>query len=352
MKSGNRVSMPVIISLVASLAALGVSVGGYLRGGSARGAGGGGETAVTAGDLARLESSVDGLRRRLDGIRAAVELAGRAGEVASRTAGAPVATDGVDGERLAKLEGVVERAGLDKLSQSGQLDPEFLASMHTDYASRKQVSEYRFKILARNEAQHQADAQKYDAKTLSQLYDVARGRGQDSDKALTVLTEQFPDANATGMALAERALQAAMQVDTPSVEEYYTALVRSGAFSGVVTDMGVEAVPSLQNYLIGQYLKEGRTAEAEALLNQMSAADQSSYVADRGQSGEPEWYPVGTVVENLRQELANASAGGALGTTSGRSSTPPAAVPGAPSGGGSVANPGPSASGGGRPAGF
>jgi hypothetical protein len=357
MKNGNRVSLPVVVSLVASLAALGVSVGGYVRGGGR--APGGGGAAVTAADLARLAASVDGLKNRVDGIRAAVELTGRTGGGAAggEAGGTP---EGGDADRLAKLEGVVERAGLDKLAQSGQLDPEFLESIHTDYASRKQVSEYRAKILARNEAQHQADAQKFDAKTVSQLYDVARTQGQDSDKALTVLMEQFPEANATGMAIAERALQAAMQADTPSVEEYYTALVKSGAFGEVVTDMGIEAVPSLQHYLIGQYLKEGRVTEAETLLNQMSTGYQSSYVADRGRSGEPEWYPVETLVENLKQEVANASAGGAVGATSGRSPNQTVtATPGGQTGtgpggggGGAAVQPGSSASGGaGRPGG-
>jgi hypothetical protein len=290
---------------------------------SARGA----QAFVGRAEMARLDAAVAGLRQRLDGLRAAADMHGRSAP-REAPAGATVAAAGdnagdnqPEDQRLARLEGIVQSTGLEKLAGDGQIDPQFLGTLHSDYATRKQASEFRYRALARNEAQHQSDKEKYTGKTLSQLYDVARSQGQESDKALAVMTEQYPNAKATGMVLAERALQSAMSADTPSVEELYVKLAQNAEFADVVTDMGVEAIPAIQHYLIGQYLKEGRVTEAEALLTRLGESYTGSYVADRGESGEPAWVEVDTLVQNLRKEIANAASGasGTLGTSGKRS---------------------------------
>jgi hypothetical protein len=210
------------------------------------------------------------------------------------------------------------------------MDPEFLRSMHADYQQRKAVQEYQQKALARNEAQRRADAAKYDGEKLAALYDQAISpQNRDRDTALTSMLTEYPDANVTGMALAERALEAAMGADTASVESYYKALSANANFSELVTDMGIEAVPTLQKFLIGQYIQAGRYEEATALVDALEHTYTDSYVAERGRSGDPEWMPVSQVVQNLRQEVTSAASGQGVGSTGGPGSASPQPAGGA-----------------------
>jgi hypothetical protein len=58
------------------------------------------------------------------------------------------------------------------------------------------------------------------------------------------MLSDYPDAYATGMAIAERSLRSAIMRETNGVQDYYSLLLENDNFSDVVTDCGVEAIRS------------------------------------------------------------------------------------------------------------
>jgi len=107
------------------------------------------------------------------------------------------------------------------------------------------------------------------------LYERARfrrrGRAdtQESDSAFAELIAKYPEANATGMAIAERALVSGFRRNTSEVEKYYDMLRENKNFSYIVTDRGVEAMPNVEYYLARQYLRQGDNDNALALIESL-----------------------------------------------------------------------------------
>lgn len=174
----------------------------------------------------------------------------------------------------------------------------------------EQVATYRKNLIERNGKLHQADQERY-GNQLAALYAAARansgptGSNSESDTALSQLRSQYPDANATGMVIGEKALQAAGQANTLAVEQYYSMLMENQNFSSIVIDSGVEVVPSIQSYLAYQYLQQGQTAKAEAVLQSLESSYGQGMVAVPGPSGNPEFRPVSEVVNGMRTQLGS-----------------------------------------------
>jgi hypothetical protein len=208
-------------------------------------------------------------------------------------------------KKVQQLTQIVSSTGLDQLAASEDLDPTILAKIYEEYALQDQVSNYREQILARNRELHQLDRNQYDEE-LTTLYDRARlrrrgeGNAEDQEKAFSEMLTKFPDAYATGMAIAERALRSAFRQRNNDVEEYYGMLRENDMFSTIVTDRGMEAMPNLENYLANRYIREGRVEEAQVFIESLEGKYADSFVLTRGADRRFKWLPASQVAENLR----------------------------------------------------
>jgi hypothetical protein len=177
-----------------------------------------------------------------------------------------------------------------------------------ELVNTEQVASHRKDLIERNASLHQADRDKYGDR-LQTLYQAARnspGLGSDSgdsDTALQQMLTDFPEANATGMVLGEKALESALKANTAAAEEYYRTMSSNENFASLVTDSGVEVMPALQGYLAYQYIQQGRIADAESIIQSLEGSYGSGLVAVPGPRGEPEWRPVADVVKGLRSQI-------------------------------------------------
>jgi tetratricopeptide (TPR) repeat protein len=194
------------------------------------------------------------------------------------------------------------------------LDNGLLKKMADEYSQKEQIMTQREQLIESNRQQHAIDRDQYDEK-LGTLYESALpspGGDDDrneSDKAFKEMLEDYPNANATGMVIAERALLSALETDTAEVESYMEMLSENENFSGVVTDMGIEAQPALQSYLASEYIQDGRFDEALAIMNSLETDYAGSIIAVRGEgaSSDPNWQSIHTVVQELRNKMQSAA---------------------------------------------
>ncbi len=116
------------------------------------------------------------------------------------------------------------------------------------------LASHRKDLIERITNYHQEDAARYGDK-ITEYYDAARrdrgpsGSNMESDQAFSQLLSEYPDAHATGMVIAEKAIEAAGQANTVAVEQLYSLLQERQDYSSIVTDSGMEAVPAIQAYL-------------------------------------------------------------------------------------------------------
>lgn len=180
--------------------------------------------------------------------------------------------------------------------------------------SPKQAASPRDKFIARNVAQRQADFDRY-GESVAVLYGSARtmpgpgGETKESSAAFQQLLTQYPEANATGLAIGERALQSALQANALAAEQYYQMLTANENFSSIVTERGVEVMPALQGFLADQYIQQGRFEEAEALIQSLETNYGSEQMATPGRFGEQQFRPVTDVTTRLREQLTTRRSG-------------------------------------------
>ncbi|MBW2408874.1 MAG: tetratricopeptide repeat protein [Deltaproteobacteria bacterium] len=221
----------------------------------------------------------------------------------------------IKGKRAAKeqaaikrLEKIVESTGLDQLAENQDMDPTVLAELYDEYADRKKIAQRRDEQLKINSALHKTDANQY-GEELMTLYEQARlrrGSGTDrqqSEKAFAELLAKYPEAYATGMAIAERALVSGFRRNISEVEKYYDMLRDNENFSNIVTDRGVEAMPNIEYYLARQYLRQGNNDDAIALIDSLEINYPDSLVFTRRPGSGRRWQPVSQVVADLRRGL-------------------------------------------------
>jgi len=197
---------------------------------------------------------------------------------------------------------------------AGNVSPEVLNRMSEHYLQMENITKLQRTLVQRNREQHRADLEKYGQKVMD-LYAAARPAGEDaaaqqaSDEAFSTLLSQYPEANATAMALAERGLSSALDQNSADVLAYYNQLKSNDAYAQVVMDNGVEAIPTLQSYLVQDYLSKGQINEARALITDMKNSYGSSVILDRSpDSMEPTWRSVTEVANNL-ERLIDAGGG-------------------------------------------
>ena len=211
-------------------------------------------------------------------------------------------------DELMRLKRIIDSSGLEQLAEEGDIDLSFLREMSDRRVERQKAASYRRDLMERNRELHSADEGKYDEEMQS-LYEKARlRRGTDpKDKELensfNEMLEKYPDAYATAVLIAERALVSAFKRDVTQVEEYHDLLLSSEneSFSNVVTNQGIEAMPAIEHYLVRQYIQQGRTEEAEFLIDSLDRnyPDSLLFSRRRGQRG-PNLQPVSEAVPRLR----------------------------------------------------
>jgi tetratricopeptide (TPR) repeat protein len=209
---------------------------------------------------------------------------------------------------IRRLEKIIASTGLEQLAENQNMDPTILSELYDEYADRKQVTQSRELQLEKNGDFHRADAEQYGEELMS-LYERARFRRrgsadtQESDSAFAELIAKYPEAYATGMAIAERALVSGFRRNTSEVEKYYNMLRDKENFSHIVTDRGVEAVPNVEYYLARQYLRQGDNDNALALIESLEENYPDSLLFTGRSGSGRRWQAVSQVVTNLRQEV-------------------------------------------------
>ena len=208
-------------------------------------------------------------------------------------------------KKVQQLAQIISSTGLDQLAANEELDPTILSKIYEDYALQDMVSTYREQTLARNRELHQLDRSQYNEELMA-LYDRARlrrrgaGNPEDREKAFNEMLAKFPDAYATGMAIAERGLRAAFLRKGNDVEEYYNMLSENDKFQNIVTDRGMEALPNLENYLARRYIREGRFEDAQVFIESLESKYANSFIISRGPNRRIKWIPATQAAENLR----------------------------------------------------
>jgi hypothetical protein len=208
-------------------------------------------------------------------------------------------------KKVQELAQIIRSTGLDQLAANEDLDPSILSRIYEDYALQDQVSNYREQAVARSRELHELDRNQYNEE-LMVLYDRARlrrrgvGNPEDQEKAFNEMLAKFPDAYATGMAIAERGLRSAFLRKGDDVKEYYSMLSENDKFSNIVTDRGREAMPNLQNYLAYSYIQEGRFEDALVFIESLEKKYANSFVLTRGSDRRLKWIPASQASENLR----------------------------------------------------
>jgi len=212
-------------------------------------------------------------------------------------------------EALTRLQQIIESTGLDQLAMEENIDPDILREIYDQYAERKQVVSHRQHLLERNNQLLSDDAKRYDEE-LNTLYQQAQVRrrsdlfNKESEKAFKQMIEKYPEAYATAMVIAERALYSAWNRNTADVEKYYDMLQGSinENFLNVVTKRGTEAVPNIEHYLVRQYMREGRNEEAAYFIDSLEKNYPENLLFVRRPGSRPGWEPVSQVVPRLKQE--------------------------------------------------
>lgn len=207
---------------------------------------------------------------------------------------------------LKRLEKIVESTGLGQLAENQNMDPAILSELYDEFADRRQAAQRRDQQLGFNRQLHQADADQYGPELMA-LYERARLRRrgsaerQERDDAFAELLAKYPEANATGMAIAERALVSGFRRNTSEAEKYYDMLRENENFSHIVTDRGVEAMPNIEYYLARQYLRQGNRDDAMPLIQSLENYPDSLLFTRRPGSG-PRWQPVTQVIGDLHRD--------------------------------------------------
>ncbi|MBK1722213.1 hypothetical protein [Thiocystis violacea] len=221
-------------------------------------------------------------------------------------------------KQLSQLERVIRSAGLDAaapyLMPPPGSDSPLLAQIGETYATRARFEERRKKMLEHSQEMRQRDMDAYGQasyEAINGLYDKARpARGNatpeqkaERDAALNSLMTDYPEAYTTSVAVAEQALAAAINRDTAGAEGYYQSLVSASPYSEVVTEQGINAIPTLQTYLARQYVDEGRFDEAATILDALSTQS-DTIILEPNDMGEPTAKPAQDIITELRDKIA------------------------------------------------
>lgn len=220
--------------------------------------------------------------------------------------------------QLAQFERIIRTSGLDAaapyLTPPPGSNASVLAHIGEQYATRARFEERRKGMLERADEMHRRDRDTYGPdsyQAIADLYSRARPmRGNQSveqrterEAALNQLMREYPEAWSTSVAIAEQALDAAINRNIEGAERYYASLVATSPYSEVVTEQGINAIPTLQTYLARQYVEQGRYDEATTLLDTLST-QADSIILEPNEMGEPTAKSAQDIVMELRDQIA------------------------------------------------
>lgn len=226
-------------------------------------------------------------------------------------------------DRIAQLERQVNRlahvirtSGMDAagplLRPPGQ-DMPLLVKIGEEYATRSRFEERRKDLMDRSAAMKDRERNTYGEaayKEITELYDKARpGRGPQTAEhqaehgaALNKLIQSYPEAYSTSVAVAEQALAQAMSHNSQAVESYYSELMENSPYGEIVTDQGINAIPTLQAYLARQYVQDGRYGDAAAVVDAL-AQQGNSVIMEPNEFGEMRAQTALDIANELRVQL-------------------------------------------------
>jgi hypothetical protein len=196
----------------------------------------------------------------------------------------------------------------ENIKRLGMMDPAVLDSLDKKYQDEAKARQHQGTLIERKLARQKADVDKH-GRAILDLARKAIGSGPEGDTAYNKLLSDYADTSVAGSAIAERALTAAIDLNTEDVEKYYNQLVSNTNYKDSVTEQGIEATPALQGYLARQYISTGRFEEANSLIESLSSEYGSQYVPEKGEGSRPEWHTGNDIATQLRQELQNATSG-------------------------------------------
>ncbi|MGQ9659611.1 MAG: hypothetical protein ACUVQI_06665 [Thermochromatium sp.] len=245
-------------------------------------------TSAVAATSAATERLLDEQARRIEGLERQLAQIARVMRISGLDAAAPLLSGPPGGESL-------------------------LTTLGEQYATRARFEENRQRLNERAAQMRQHDLETYgqsDFQRLTELSQKARTRRgnetpaerNEREAALNTLMTQYPESWATSVAVAEQALDAAMNRNPQSVEMYYESLINISPYNEVITEQGIDAIPTLQTYLARQYIQEGRMAEANAMLEALSTQP-DRLIVEPNPLGEPSTKTAGEIVNELRQRL-------------------------------------------------
>lgn len=251
----------------------------------------------------RLEADVTRLKTKLEAMDqryAALEKDYQTAESRSKAALKPSQSGAAGNAQQASGEPLL----VDNREELSGLLDQFRSEMN----HRKDIALYQRDLMEKKKLLLKADAGVYDQK-LFDLYKTARAtrdanvKDGEREAAFNQMVQQYPDSYATNVVVAERALQEALNANSTAVENYYNLLKDSQYSSSVVTEQGVNALPSIQGFLAQNYIQNGRISDAETVIQSLEQNSANGYVAVPGPQGQPEYVPVTEVVENLRTQI-------------------------------------------------
>ena len=177
-------------------------------------------------------------------------------------------------------------------------------------SSAQQVREYKTAMLQRRDEALKRDVAAYGAEVLElfkradlRLAQGARDHGA-ADLAFTDLCAKYPQSKAAGIALAERALDAAQRNLLGEVEALYAKLAGNPTYADAVTENGVEAVPAILGFLAAKYMESGQDDKALAAIDALEQQYGAGLMALRGPADHMVVVPVRLHARMLRGTLA------------------------------------------------
>ena len=223
--------------------------------------------------------------------------------------------DGLE-RQVAQLAHVIRSSGLDAAAPFLKASPggePLLATMGEQYATRARFEESRRQMSERAAEMRRRDLEAYGSDNYQRITELSekarppRGNETQSDRsqreaALNSLMTDYPESWATSVAVAEQALDAARNRNVQGAEMYYQSLVTTSPYSEVLTEQGIDAIPTLQTYLARQYVQEGRYEEASSILDALGAHS-NSVIVEPNEMGEPTTKPVSEILGELRDKI-------------------------------------------------
>jgi len=282
--------------------------------------------------VAALRADLDGLRGQLASLSntlaavaqrpTAVIAGGTSANEDLSMAGSLVALE----SSVSRIEKTLDKTGLEGVATNG-LDQGTLKEIVDERVEQKQVEIKRDQLEKLRDSQRTADIAKYgdDLTNLLALSRAGFGRGrgdnneltpEQRDAALKELQQKYPEAYGTALALAERAMGSMMRQKPEEVEQYYKQLGDMKQSPDVVTDWGMQAMPSIQYYLANQYIDQKRYGDAEKMISSLEKQYADGLIPNmlagggRGRRGDHGGHgfgytPVSRAVSNLRQKMQN-----------------------------------------------